>query len=69
MLIANIITFIILIRYIQFSYPCSLLPVPCSLFPVPCSLKSRNFIPHPIDNCYKTSIQIILFSNPSPKRP
>ncbi|NEP29175.1 hypothetical protein [Moorena sp. SIO3I6] len=38
MLIANSITFIILIRYIQFSYSCSLLPVPCSLFPVPCSL-------------------------------
>ncbi|NET84382.1 MAG: hypothetical protein F6J94_21430 [Moorea sp. SIO1F2] len=30
---------VIIIRYSQFSYPDSLLPIPYSLLPTPCSLK------------------------------
>ncbi|NET80676.1 MAG: hypothetical protein F6J94_01335 [Moorea sp. SIO1F2] len=34
----------------RFPIPDSRFPIPDSLFPIPCSLKSKNCVPHLIEN-------------------
>ncbi|WP_198954019.1 hypothetical protein [Moorena bouillonii] len=37
----------------------SLFPIPDSRFPIPDSLKSKNYVPHPINNCYLWKLNLI----------
>ncbi|NEO42777.1 MAG: hypothetical protein F6J98_01250 [Moorea sp. SIO4G2] len=48
------------IPYSLFPIPYSLFPIPYSLFPIPYSLfhKTRNFVPHQIDNRYTTTQRV-----------